>query len=285
MTKYVTKPVLKTYVAFDAVRLIFQKNTEIINSEKSKNEKARKLMTKVVNSLSGKSEMGSPMICMYLLNHPNHYTKYNFINFHWPSYVKEVENAWNMDIDNTNDSDKISIIKHKGRIVGLSPVQDYIHRGSELESMSLHEWVSRCKRIKLDKNSKKSKQDNMTKDEESLNDHINTEKNYGSVQVLFKPEHPLYDTHVTLCAPPFSNSIPNFIGGTLPRRDSGDRDTYCRTMLTLFKPWRSGLDLKDDSVTWNDVFNAYSFSKRQLELMKNMNIRYVLMLVTIFMLK
>ena len=42
-------------------------------------EKARRVMTKIVNLLSAKAEMGSPMICMYLLG--NYYTSHTFVPF------------------------------------------------------------------------------------------------------------------------------------------------------------------------------------------------------------
>jgi hypothetical protein len=39
---------------FDTVRSIFQKNTEMIGGADTRKEKARKLMTKIINSLSAK---------------------------------------------------------------------------------------------------------------------------------------------------------------------------------------------------------------------------------------
>ena len=46
-------------------------------------------------------------------------------------------------------------------------------------------------------------------------------------------------------------------------------------MLTLFKPWRRGLDLKNSAqATWDDIFNDYDFGTQQLQLMKNFNIQY-----------
>ena len=61
--------------------------------------------------------------------------------------------------------------------------------------------------------------------------------------------------------------IPNFVGATLPRCDQGDREYYCSAMMTLFKPWRSGLDLKDSDESWDDVFSLFKFTDRQNELM------------------
>ena len=59
----------------------------------------------------------------------------------------------------------------------------------------------------------------------------------------FLQNHPLYETHQVSIST--SNKlIPNFVGGSLPRCDKGDREYYCTTMLTLFKPWRHGKDLK-----------------------------------------
>ena len=42
--------------------------------------------------------------------------------------------------------------------------------------------------------------------------------------------------------------------------DQGDRKYYCITMLTVFKPWRHGNDLRKDEETWDGGFNRFSFS-------------------------
>ncbi|KAJ7198205.1 hypothetical protein C8J57DRAFT_997029, partial [Mycena rebaudengoi] len=53
--------------------------------------------------------------------------------------------------------------------------------------------------------------------------------------------------------------VPNFVGGGLPRADQGDRDYYCCTMMTLFKPWRQGSDLKGKLDSWDDAFTSTKF--------------------------
>ena len=45
-------------------------------------------------------------------------------------------------------------------------------------------------------------------------------------------------------------------------------------MLTLFKPWRSGLDLKSHEQTWDDAFQAHVFSAHENQIITNFNIRY-----------
>ena len=73
----------------------------------------------------------------------------------------------------------------------------------------------------------------------------------------------------------YEKRVPNFVGANIPRCDQGDREYYCCTMLTLFKPWRRGHDLKESTeISWDDTFNMHEFRKQELQLMKNFNIRY-----------
>ena len=45
-------------------------------------------------------------------------------------------------------------------------------------------------------------------------------------------------------------------------------------MLTLFKPWRTGKDLKLQNDSWDDAFTTHKFTSNQVQVMKNFNIRY-----------
>ncbi|KAF8218422.1 hypothetical protein L208DRAFT_1351610, partial [Tricholoma matsutake] len=49
---------------------------------------------------------------------------------------------------------------------------------------------------------------------------------------------------------------------------------YCMTMLTLFKPWHSGKDLKTEDYSWDETFTQHKFTAKQEQLMKNFNLRY-----------
>ncbi|KAI0351469.1 hypothetical protein OH77DRAFT_1411094, partial [Trametes cingulata] len=62
----------------------------------------------------------------------------------------------------------------------------------------------------------------------------------------FHPSHPQYQSHHVKLVDESEPYVPNFISGSMPRRDTGNREQYCLTMLTLFKPWRSGKDLRPD---------------------------------------
>lgn len=71
---YITKTPLKTHVMFQSIQKVFERNAELIGSDHSAKDKARSLVTKMVNALTAASEIGGPMAAMYLLKHPDHYT-------------------------------------------------------------------------------------------------------------------------------------------------------------------------------------------------------------------
>jgi len=124
ISDYITKPSLKTYVVFDTIRSIFHKNSEILGGTMEQREKARRLLTQIVNSLTAKMEIGAPMAAMYLLNNPDHYTDHKFHPFYWKTYVHEVHKPWMIE---TEQDDKVILNKKQGQILGLLPVFDYIY--------------------------------------------------------------------------------------------------------------------------------------------------------------
>ncbi|KAF8873000.1 hypothetical protein BD779DRAFT_1392230, partial [Infundibulicybe gibba] len=66
----------------------------MIGGTETRREKARRLMTRIVNNLSAKMEIGAPMACMYLLDNPDHYTSHKFVPFYWQSFVREAGKPW-----------------------------------------------------------------------------------------------------------------------------------------------------------------------------------------------
>jgi len=304
ISDYITKTSLKTHTIFESIKSVFHKNTEMIGGSLPMKEKARRIMTKVVNLLSAKMEMGAPMICMYLLGNPDHYTDHDFIPFYWQSFVSEARSSF--DSEDLEPPRKVALVQKKGKIIGISPVFDYIHRSSDLSHLCLYEWVARCQRVKLPKKSiKKTQKVNEKVDIDSSfetqNESFETEdasfqsetvdvkdilpdlntlngqekgEKLGKNIHLFLTDHPLHDTHALRLMPENDKIIPNFIGATLPRRDQGDREFYCSTMLALFRPWRTGKDLKNKLETWDDAFTEYPFNDFHKKLMMNFNIRY-----------
>ncbi|KAI5823010.1 hypothetical protein K523DRAFT_255966, partial [Schizophyllum commune Tattone D] len=91
----------------------------------------------------------------------------------------------------------------------------------------------------------------------------------------FLDAHPQHNSHHVWCDQSKRHYIvPNFVGGSIPRNDQGDREFYCATMLTLFVPWRRGRDLRTEGYNWDHAFRHSTFKPRHLQLMENFNLRY-----------
>src|SRR6202042_1225113 len=75
----------------------------------------------------------------------------------------------------------------------------------------------------------------------------------------FLPGHPQSRTHQAHLKKEDPFIVPNFLPNTLPRADRRDCEYYCCTMLTFFKPWRSGKNLKAKMETWDKSFMAHDF--------------------------
>jgi hypothetical protein len=109
VTDYVTKSSLKTHVIFDVMQAVYQKNSELIGGTEARKDKAQHLMTKIVNNLSAKLEIGTPIVCLYLLKNPDHYTNYKFVTFYWKSYLRLVGLGSPM-MENTSEK-KVTLLK------------------------------------------------------------------------------------------------------------------------------------------------------------------------------
>ncbi|KIY62694.1 hypothetical protein CYLTODRAFT_361083, partial [Cylindrobasidium torrendii FP15055 ss-10] len=142
ISEYIVKPSLKTYVIFEAVRSVFSRSHELLNSSSTNEEKVRKLITRIVNVITVRMELESPMICSYLLGLPDHYTNARFVNFYWTSYVAHIRRECNEKFTGYQE-EKVQLRKTKDSIVGISRVDDYIHRplDDECSCLSLWDWM------------------------------------------------------------------------------------------------------------------------------------------------
>ncbi|EKM50408.1 uncharacterized protein PHACADRAFT_105123 [Phanerochaete carnosa HHB-10118-sp] len=225
--------------------------------------KARKELTKVVNCLTSQSEIGGPRACMYLLNHPNHYTSHLF--------------------------------QSEAKVIGVNTVMDYIYRPEKYESVCLYDWVRSSVKGKMSKRIAEGNEregeflwigqnlkflikwnlGDQTWISKSEANHLEALDIYlDKLGARFTEDYPQHSTHHVHMCIEAEAKVPDFIGGALPRKDKGNREDYCMTMLTLFKPWRTGKNLKSEENGWNDIFTDYSFTPRQSELMKFFHMRY-----------
>jgi hypothetical protein len=345
VTEYVTKPGLKTHSVFDTIRTVFDRNSELIGGGQKRQEKARRVLTQIVNALTAKIEIGGPMAAMYLLKHPDHYTNQQFKIFYWKSYVREVRSAWSevpqveLEDGEQLQPENVVVDKEGDVYVGLSDIDDYKYRPKIYENTNLYTWIRLAKKTRKPKNhisrtgdeEDDDNDDKLETDSEVDNDSdLSTAENmdnrglqtgdrptrsrklgkamidsleYESRRVSaykrgvswaadtdsdvkgkkvplqsdlhsFTPEHQQCETHQVNLEKDDEQIVPNFVGGVLPRSDCGDREYYCSTILTFFKPWRSGKDLKSKMQTWDDAYTENKFTEREAEIIKYFNLRY-----------
>jgi len=79
----------------ESVKTVFDCHADLINGSHERGEKARKLVKSIVNSMTTKMEIGSPMASAYLLGQPDHYTSHKFRVFYWHSYISEIRQQCN----------------------------------------------------------------------------------------------------------------------------------------------------------------------------------------------
>ena len=272
---YISKPSLKTYLIFEAIKNVFDRNSEMLGGSLDQKEKARRLLTQIVNNLTSKMEIGGPMASMYLLKNPDHYTNCKFHTFYWPNFVRAARYAWNTDSEEYTD-DQLILLKIKGKIIGRTVVQDYVFRPIEYSQVSLYDWICLSDIEKCSKGTKKnSPSHDFNAAELDAENSADSDDEHNNVTFYhFLEDHPLHHSHQVTLLDDMHEWVPNFIGGAIPRSDRGDREYYCSTMLAFFKPWRTGKDLKLEDQTWDDAFRTYTFNTRQLEIMKYFNVRY-----------
>lgn len=101
----------------------------------------------------------------------------------------------------------------------------------------------------------KGKEDKMEIHKEDAPEPVDDKRN---AKEYISP-HPQQKTRQARAVPEQKAPVPNFVKRSLPRRDKADFQYYCRTTLSLFKPWRRGTDLLKDK-TWEAAFQDFNFT-------------------------
>ncbi|KAF8587812.1 hypothetical protein K439DRAFT_1645745 [Ramaria rubella] len=176
--------------------------------------------------MTTKMEIGAPMASAYLLEQPDHYTSHKFKPFYWMPF---------------------------GSYAAFSVVSDYTLTPDFYDDITVYDWM-RCAhkekgQVKLPPPDKDDERQVDLEGEQDFSEYDTEDEGHGTASpdptAPLTPQEPL---------------VPNFVGGAIPRSDKGDHEYYCATMLTLFKPWRTGFDLKKHSKTWTEAFTSYTFT-------------------------
>ncbi|KZT08010.1 uncharacterized protein LAESUDRAFT_607270, partial [Laetiporus sulphureus 93-53] len=240
-------------------------------------------ITKAVNALSAKMEIGAPMVCSYLLGFPDHYTNISFKKFYWTAYVKYIEStcsgsmtvtpasANDVVVDRAPDANERVVIGRSGsELVPLNKINDYVYRPVRYEHYSLYDYLIQTDVVKHRRSRSATTIDD-TPDDGDDGDAVGDD-----IYHSFLPGHPLRHTHVVVDVDRAKQYVLHFLGKPLPRHDKGDRESYCQSMLTFFNPggWHTGSDLKTVEQNWESVFNQTVFSTDHVRVMANMNVLY-----------
>ncbi|KAJ7180413.1 hypothetical protein C8R43DRAFT_1117711 [Mycena crocata] len=202
------------------------------------------------------------------------------------------------------DIERVLVTSKDGELVATTNVDDYVYRPESYEDVCLYDYFQMTSKRKRSKKQaaafKESLKDRdptivahvqeierMREEEDEDDDWVekDDEENRRDEQIgdwsdavsfhPFKFGHPQWETHYVRCdRRDLERVVPNFVGGSLPRMDQGNREFYCRTMLTLFHPWRKGTDLRKPDDSWDETFVAEQFTPKATQMMKNFNLRY-----------
>ena len=179
------------------------------------------------------------------------------------------------DTIESHDSETDDIIvttDENGEFLIHTHVQDYLHRGLELQSLSIWEYTSLVEKI----SKKHVNYGKIQSQSNVLNDiHLSSlDDSHSRPKYEFSPTHPSFETHVQQLRHPDRRPIPTPIGPSLPRRDKIEsREKYCRLMLILFKPWNTPQDLILTHENFEAAFQTFLHENEKWEaLLKNMQL-------------
>ena len=91
-----------------------------------------------------------PMVCLYLLGQPDHYSSHEFAPLNWRIFVNEVLSYWKPSDTDPHTPD-VSLYMANNQLVAISPAYDYKHRPKELEHMALYHWACQWHKVRLSK--------------------------------------------------------------------------------------------------------------------------------------
>ena len=304
VTDYISKSSLKTNVMFNTIQLVFKRMRE-----GSMPPTARGVLVKFVNAINIKQELGGPQIAAYLLGNGDVYTDCKFRPFFWKTYVREISQSWkssertsqspNPNEDSHHGYDQASALTaatiadatekldddvggvtgllasaEDGSIAFLSVIDDYTMRNAHLRNICLYDFIRCVKKDRGKYPAKRNKYHGTTEEAFSfVASYVDsTTRDNMPIAFSFNADHAQCQTHHLTLLPPSDHAIPNFIGPSLPRKDSGDWEEYCLTMLTFFKAFTDKDDLKERNETWASAFERHQFSVRAEDAMHHFHL-------------
>ena len=128
---------------------------------------------------------------------------------------------------------------------------DYQYRSALLDNMCLYDYLSLYRKKPID--AKDRKQLKAQLEARSTEPKDSRRGRPVSERENFQVGHPQVASHISVKR--LKSVVPILLGPSIPRRDRDDtKERYCRSVLTLFLPWRSVQDVCDVDQTWEEAF-------------------------------
>ena len=294
ITDYVTKTNLSFHDTFSLVLKAvksMEKSPLGGADSMSAEEKSRRLVLRCYNTLASQQELSGMQVASYLMGWPDHYTTHEFANIHLISVehylqaalLDERSKQQQQPIGNVNyslhyaemtlhfveppaasdDADEIRIDAEEQfllqpsesatKYVFVNSRIDYQYRSSALESISLYDYARFYRKKQINANDRKQFQA-----QTAANRNEQEYPNRGRPPVereCFQTGHPQASSHMNMKRT--SPVVPVLLGPPIPRQDREEtQERFCRSILTLFVPWRSVFDICDLNQTWKQAFES-----------------------------
>lgn len=146
ITDYITKSTLKTYAVFEAVLAVLDGCSSVMAESLSREIAVRCLLTKIVNALTSRKQVGGPMVCHKLAGYPDHYSSIFPRTVFWYSYIRQVAEDTGYSLESSVDTDNrntVMLAKAEGKVVGSRKVDDYRYQHQSLRAVSLYEFLTK----------------------------------------------------------------------------------------------------------------------------------------------
>ncbi|CAF1172903.1 unnamed protein product, partial [Adineta ricciae] len=251
ITDYITKSSLAFYDMFVFAQQGIKSIEQYRNPDRTESavEKSRKLVLRCYNMIASRQEVSGVQVPSYLMDFGDHYTTHTFKNL----FLFSIENYLQTELikarlntkepderttegmlrdfyedpeeDGTKMNDEQFVLekianKNENTYVMVNTRLDYQCRSKDLSTVRLYDFNAQS----------------------SHGEHLSTEGTRMNERHSFESTHPQSASHIFIR---HNNPVvPVLLGPQIPRREREDtRERYCRTILTLFAPWRSINDL------------------------------------------
>jgi hypothetical protein len=237
MTKYMTKTELDTRRQYILMKASTELHQRYLEEGGTRAEQGLSLIKRCCRRIGAEAELPYVAIAYYILFNEDHFQSHNTVPIYLTSFMARLAALEGLD-----GWESVRVLRQDGEMVETNQVDDYIYRGEGLDNMGLYFFFAHF--------------DLKTKASSQLRADTLNKKSYCR-RIDLLPSHPLHDT--TWLVEREEPVVPSLTGRSIPNRNNQSPEVierYSKTILLLFKPWRTLRDLKTDE-DWAGSFRSY----------------------------